>query len=310
MKYTFLLPAYKGRFLDEMLRSIHGQTYTDFKVIISDDCSPEDLRSICEPYLADPRFTYRRNDENMGSKSLVAHWNLLVSMCDTDFLILASDDDIYEPQFLEEIDRLTMKYPKVDLFRARAQKKDGNGDVIYKENPSEELMSNLGFLHRFYSDDFVACVSNYCYRTNTLKQNGGFVDFPLAWFSDDATHFTIAANGCATTPEIEFSFRNTSIQISSQWGIPADCVKKMNATFSYYKWMNCFMQKFSDTNIKNEVEREWRNKVRSVTQNHIYHCPPSHFLNYLLKCPSDIGLSKFRMLFHFINAKYIKKYGK
>ena len=45
MKYTFLLPAYK--------------------VIISDDCSPEDLRSICEPYLADPRFTYRRNAENL-----------------------------------------------------------------------------------------------------------------------------------------------------------------------------------------------------------------------------------------------------
>ena len=53
MKYTFLLPAFKGRFLDEMLRSIQGQTYRDFKVIISDDCSPEDLRSICEPYLAD-----------------------------------------------------------------------------------------------------------------------------------------------------------------------------------------------------------------------------------------------------------------
>lgn len=42
-KYTFLLPAYKGRFLDEMLRSIQGQTYTNFKVIISDDCSPEGL---------------------------------------------------------------------------------------------------------------------------------------------------------------------------------------------------------------------------------------------------------------------------
>lgn len=54
MKYTFLLPAYKGRFFDEMLRSIQGQTYTDFKVIISDDCSPEDLRSICEPYREGP----------------------------------------------------------------------------------------------------------------------------------------------------------------------------------------------------------------------------------------------------------------
>ena len=32
----------------------------------------------------------------MGRKSLVAHWNLLVSMCDTEFLILASDDDVIQ----------------------------------------------------------------------------------------------------------------------------------------------------------------------------------------------------------------------
>ena len=108
-KYTFLLPAYKGRFLNEMLRSIQGQTYTDFKVIISDDCSPENLKIICEPYLQDSRFTYRCNQENMGSKSLVSHWNLLVDMCDTEYLIMASDDDVYEPQFLEEIDKLTVK---------------------------------------------------------------------------------------------------------------------------------------------------------------------------------------------------------
>ena len=37
MKYTFLVPAYKGRYLNEMLLSIQRQTYTKFKVIISDD---------------------------------------------------------------------------------------------------------------------------------------------------------------------------------------------------------------------------------------------------------------------------------
>ena len=32
MKYTFLLPAYKGKYLEEALRSILSQTYSDFKV--------------------------------------------------------------------------------------------------------------------------------------------------------------------------------------------------------------------------------------------------------------------------------------
>lgn len=304
IKYTFFLPAYKGRFLNEMLSSIQGQTLTNFKVVISDDCSPDDLYSICKPYLSDSRFTYRRNAENMGSKSLVSHWNLLVDMCDTEFLIMASDDDVYEPNFLEEIDKLTVKYPEVDLFRARAKKMNGKGESTHTENKSEEFLDNIHFIHRFYGEDFIACESNYCYRTNRLKHNKGFVDFPLAWFSDDATHFVMSENGCCITQDVEFGFRNTNLQISSIWGDPVDCVKKMNATYDYYGWMRCFMDRFDDSDIKNKIEKKWRNKTRSVIQNHIYHCPPRWFFSFLLRCPSDVGPSKIRILAHYINAKY------
>lgn len=102
-KYTFLLPSYKARFFEEALLSIKNQTYTDFKVIVSDDCSPEDLKSIYDMVCADdPRFIYRRNEENMGSKSLVSHWNLLVDMCDTEWLIMAGDDDVYDAKFWKQ----------------------------------------------------------------------------------------------------------------------------------------------------------------------------------------------------------------
>ena len=67
VKYTFLLPAYKPNFLEEALVSIKEQTYTDFKVIVSDDCSPHDLKSIFEKTCGDdPRFVFRRNEKNMG----------------------------------------------------------------------------------------------------------------------------------------------------------------------------------------------------------------------------------------------------
>ena len=38
MKYTFLLPAYKAKYLDKALDSIKRQTFVDFQVIVSDDC--------------------------------------------------------------------------------------------------------------------------------------------------------------------------------------------------------------------------------------------------------------------------------
>lgn len=302
MKYAFLLPAYKGQFLDEMLQSIQGQTYTDFKVIISDDCSPEDLRSICEPYLSDSRFSYRRNKENIGSKSLVAHWNLLVEMCDTDYFIMASDDDVYEPQFLEEIDALVQKYPDVDLFRARLNNINERGEITRKEGYSKELLNNESFMIRLYDTDFPGGEPTYCYRTKTLVENGMFVDFQLAWFSDDATNIIMSKNGCAVTREILFNFRTSDLHITSQWGNPIDSTKKMVATFSFYKWMNSYMTQYAETDAKNEIIRRYHYKVHTNVQSYIYHCRPADFIKFVFQCPNDIGLSKIRMCLHYLNV--------
>ena len=73
VKYTFLLPAYKHDFFEEALRSIKNQTYSDFNVLVSDDCSPHDLKSIYDEVCGDDaRFSYRCNEVNMGNNSLVS----------------------------------------------------------------------------------------------------------------------------------------------------------------------------------------------------------------------------------------------
>ena len=145
-KYTFLVPSYKASFLEEALESIKKQTYTDFKVIVSDDCSPEQLRPIYNNVCGgDIRFVYRRNDENMGGKSLVSHWNYLVELCETEYLIMASDDDVYEPTFLEEIDKLVQKYPNVDILRAKAVRLE-NGKEALIDGDIPEYQSQEEFL--------------------------------------------------------------------------------------------------------------------------------------------------------------------
>lgn len=214
-KYTFLLPAYKAKYLREMLDSISMQTFADFKVVISDDCSPEPIREICEPYLSDERFSYRRNIENMGGKSLVSHWNLLVDLCDTEYLIMASDDDVYSKDFLEHIDKLSNIYPDVDLLRARAQIIDGEGYVMRQDGMYLERASQLEFMIQYEQIGNVACVANYVFKTKTLKDKGGFVNYPLAWKSDTMTTNIIAANGVANTKDILFDFRVSGINISS-----------------------------------------------------------------------------------------------
>lgn len=214
-KYTFLLPAYKARYLEDMLESISKQTYHNFKVIISDDCSPEQLYDVCKRFLSDERFTYRRNEYNIGGSNLIKHWNQLVDICETEFLILASDDDVYAPDFLMEIDSLQNKYPNVDLFRSRVKRIDQNGVITAQDYPSDEYESQVDFLYGLFCLRRLKCIANYVFRTSKLKEVGCFEDFPLAWGSDDITVMKVSANGVCITPRILFSFRLSGINITT-----------------------------------------------------------------------------------------------
>lgn len=238
-KYTFLLPAYKPDFFEEALRSIKSQTFSDFKVLVSDDCSPHDLKLIFDKVCGDDeRFNYRRNKENMGGKSLVSHWNLLVDMCDTEYLILASDDDVYEPTFLEEVDKLARKYPEVDLIRARVKLINEKGELLEKEAIYEEKLSELEFISQLYGNHYIKCIANFVFKTKPLVQEGGFVDFPLAWHSDSATAIMMSRNGVANTRDEQFSFRSSEINISYGKNSKRSSYGKIKATMLYDVWFN------------------------------------------------------------------------
>ena len=64
VKYSFVLPAYKAKYLKEAIDSILGQTYTDFELIIVNDASPEDVDSIVAAY-DDKRMQYYKNEKNL-----------------------------------------------------------------------------------------------------------------------------------------------------------------------------------------------------------------------------------------------------
>src|SRR6201994_4570871 len=64
--------VYNGeRFLEQSLRSILNQTFTDFELIISDNASTDRTAEIVKAYAKrDHRIRYYRSEKNMG-----AGWN-------------------------------------------------------------------------------------------------------------------------------------------------------------------------------------------------------------------------------------------
>lgn len=321
VKYTFLLPAFKARFFEEALKSIQTQTYKNFKVIISDDCSSEPLKAIFDKFAPDTRFAYRRNEQNMGSKSLVSHWNLLVDMCDTEYLIMASDDDIYEPLFLEEIDKLTLKYPEVDLIHARVRVIDEYGEDIRHDEMYEEKASQLEFLTFLGKRDHVECIANNVYKTSKLKQMGGFVDYPLAWASDTATNNQMAKNGVASTTEMLFNFRMSGINISSTGKNDTMARQKLQAVFLFDVHLEALFASFSPIGSKLytyqlQMAKESQKLVVNITV--WSHCSVLTFIE-LIRCIRFLtkqkyvktGYDVYKILARWLLAKWISiKYTK
>ena len=93
-KVSFVLPAYKRRFLHEAIASILSQSYTDFELIVVDDASPENLQEVVDEF-HDDRLAYHRNERNIGGKDLVAAWNQAMEYAIGQWCVLASDDDVY-----------------------------------------------------------------------------------------------------------------------------------------------------------------------------------------------------------------------
>src|SRR5882762_3314790 len=64
-KVSVIIPNYNhARFLRQRVESVLAQTYQDFEVILLDDCSTDDSRSILSEYAADPRVRIELNDKN------------------------------------------------------------------------------------------------------------------------------------------------------------------------------------------------------------------------------------------------------
>lgn len=242
-KYSFVLPAYKATYLHEAIDSILNQTYKDFELIVVNDASPEDLTTIVNSY-HDERIQYYINEKNIGGTDLVAQWNHCITYATGEYLILASDDDVYHPNYLERMDVLVNKYPEVNIFRPRVQLVNSCGDVIERLECLEgkgEIIPQPIFANLIYNRQLINGIPFYIFKRQSLKDLGGFIDFPLAWFSDDATAIQMAKNGIAILDEVLFFFRQSDLSISCSLNSPSALYGKLQATESFYRWFETLL---------------------------------------------------------------------
>lgn len=235
---SFILPAFKGRFLHESIASIQGQSYKDWELIIVDDCSPEDLEPIVNSF-HDSRIRYMRNQHNIGREDLVAQWNHSISFANGEWLVLAADDDIYRPSFCAECIQLAEKYPQVNLIHSSVEQIDEDGQHLWDDTILPEYTSRYEYLNAWLRGISFTCIGNFMFRRKTLLENGGFIHFPCAFGSDIATPIREAFNGVANTQAMLFCFRQSNQHLSadsSRFKEKIEAISSLSEWIEYIDW--------------------------------------------------------------------------
>lgn len=255
MRFSITIPAYKAKFLKDAVESCLAQTYSDFEVIIVDDASPEELEPIVNPFLADERVHYYRNEKNCGAEHVVDNWNICLDYCSGEWVICMGDDDVLMPNCLEEYARLMESYPNVDIMHARVRQIDERGESICILQERPEYESAYSFITGRMSGR-VQYIGDFCFRTERLRAEGGYFDLPFAWGADDVTSFICATPGGVANVNIPiFCYRKSRYSISSSGNLE----KKLLAICEEQRWLEEYVESES---IQAGLHRKELNTLR------------------------------------------------
>ncbi|GHV04446.1 hypothetical protein FACS189485_09860 [Spirochaetia bacterium] len=99
MIVSIAMTTYNGaRYLREQLDSILTQNYSDFELVICDDCSTDNTWAILAEYAEkDTRVHCRRNDKNLG---YTKNFEKAITLCRGDYIALSDQDDVWTPDHL------------------------------------------------------------------------------------------------------------------------------------------------------------------------------------------------------------------
>jgi glycosyltransferase involved in cell wall biosynthesis len=161
--FSIIIPNYNhGLYLKQRIESILHQTFTDFEIIILDDCSTDNSKSIIESYQPNLKITQVvYNQTNSGST--FKQWQKGIELAKGNYIWIAESDDYCATNFLEMLNHYILKSAhSVGLVYTQTIDVDENNDVIlYRKDLTNNFNPNI------WENDFT--LSGHDFITNYLK---------------------------------------------------------------------------------------------------------------------------------------------
>lgn len=185
---AIVIPAYKIDFFDSVLKSLANQTNKNFTIYVGIDASKSDFESIIDTYSNSLDIVFKRFEENLGGKDLVAQWARCIELTNGEpWIWLFSDDDMMESTCVEKFYQEIANGAVYDLYHFDIDAIDEKDNVIFKCRRFPEMLSSIDFYKKKENDDIDCFVVEYIFSRAVYEKTGGFQKFDLAWGADVAT---------------------------------------------------------------------------------------------------------------------------
>ena len=161
-KVSVIIPNYNhAPFLRRRIDSVLQQTLQDFELILLDDCSTDDSRSIISSYAGDPRVRIEFNDANSGNT--FKQWNKGVRLARGTYVWIAESDDYADEHLLERLVPVLDADPTIAFAYCRSWDADAGDGVAGFVNPSHGYLDPNRWASDYCVDGREECASCLVY---------------------------------------------------------------------------------------------------------------------------------------------------
>ncbi|MFV8464648.1 glycosyltransferase family 2 protein [Flavobacterium sp. LB1P62] len=121
---SIIVPNYNHyNYLKERLESIFNQTYSNFELILLDDCSTDKSQGILLEYAENPKVSHCIFNETNSGNTFI-QWNKGLVLAKGDYIWIAESDDFCELNFLEELIQPLIKDDEIVLSYCQSKRVD------------------------------------------------------------------------------------------------------------------------------------------------------------------------------------------
>ena len=177
--FTVIIPLYnKESYVENTINSILNQTFTNYEVLIVNDCSTDDSVAKVKPFLSE-KIKLIAHSENKG---LSATRNTGIQNANSDYITFLDADDLWKPTFLETIHQLNTDFPEAKIFGTNYEEVYKN-KIVVPNNSARHLVPNSAQIIDFFKYNLGQGIYNHgsvCFHKEVYSKAGMYdenIDF-------------------------------------------------------------------------------------------------------------------------------------